>query len=136
MFSYNMGGWGWWEPAFRLSGPSRGLIAPSNPTRAPIPPSGPDCTIGPRSGPDSTVGHKFTRRHPQQNRVRWVPGRVWCCWGYRLSLFFVGNIPSATLFQVGEVWRMWPNSVRTTLKLWLKPVFVEVYRGIKPFQGF
>ena len=38
--SYNMGGWGWWEPAC--------TTGPSGPSRGPIAPSGPDCTVGPR----------------------------------------------------------------------------------------
>ena len=73
-----------------LSGPDRAPIAPSGPDRAPIAPSGPDrapiapsgtrsfalqggilSNTGGKDGPDS--------------------GRVWCCWGYRPSLFPLAN---------------------------------------------
>ena len=78
--------------------------------------SGPDCTVGPRSGPDCTVGPRsgpIAPSGPDQGEIalssfalqggilsntggkdgpgafREDSGRVWCCWGYRPSLFLL-----------------------------------------------
>ena len=88
-----------------MGGSGQGPIAPSGPARAPIASSGPDRALIAPSGPDQgaiavsllALLYKVTRRHPQQNRrrgglrggFREDSGRVWCCWGYRLSLFLL-----------------------------------------------
>ena len=72
----------------------RGAIAPSGPDRAPIAPSGPD------QGEIalSLVTLLYKAASSATPAVRMVPGRsarilgrVWCCWGYRPSFFFLGE---------------------------------------------
>ena len=57
----------------------------------------------------------------------------------RESYFMVDNSGAQ---QSKPSWRVcspycgWRKSVRTTLKPWLKPLFVGIYRGIDSFRGF
>ena len=99
-------------PSSPRSGPDCSIGPRSGPDCTVGPRWGPDCAVGPRSGPDRAVGPRSGPIAPSGARlrchsklcfkklqysakpaVRWVPGfredsgRVWCCWGYRLSLF-------------------------------------------------
>ena len=76
----------------------RAPIGPQLHCRAPIGPrSGPDCAIGPRSGRDCAVTLSFALQScntassakPVAVRSASDSWRVWCCWGYRLSLLFL-----------------------------------------------
>ena len=72
------------------------------------PRSDPDSTVGPQSGPDCTVGPRSGLDCPDQGPIalsllallfkvtrRLDSGRVWCCWGYRLSIFCGFRVPGS-----------------------------------------